>query len=125
MTPKYYSVWDGHLSKITVAKQSTVLNPPYAPLILSALYCAGPKQQEPELEEVAQMKKDGVAEPAIAEWALVIVLAPEKCEDLRFCVEYRRLNVVKVRDSYPIRRMDERIRFPRRSKDHLVVTCQL
>lgn len=95
------------MGRITVAKHRILLNPPDAPPIHSAPYRVGPKQRELEREEVVQMEKNGVAEPAVREWASAIVILPKKDGSLRFCVDYRRLNAVTVRDSYPIPRMDE------------------
>lgn len=53
------------------------------------------------------MLKVGAAKPANAEWASHIVFVLKKNEKLRFCVDYRRLNAVAVRDGYAIPRMDE------------------
>lgn len=36
-----------------------------------------------------------------------IVLAPKKTGELRFCVDYRKLNAMTVKDNYPIPRMDD------------------
>lgn len=92
---------------MTVVKHRFVLNPLGAPPIISAPYRAGPEQRELEHEEVAQMKKAGITEPAVSDRASRIVFVHKLDGSFRFRVDYRRLNAVTVRESYPILRMDE------------------
>ena len=46
-------------------------------------------------------------EPLNSDWAAPVLFAPKKDGRLRFCIDYRRLNEITVKDSYPIPRMDE------------------
>lgn len=52
------------------------------------------------------MLDKGIIEPALTEWASTHVFASNKDGTLCFCVDYRKLNVNTLRDSYPLPRMD-------------------
>ena len=107
MMSNFSDMWDGRLGTITAAKHRIDLDPVDSRPIHSAPYRAGPKAREFEKQEIQKMLAMNVIEPAQSEWAAPIVFAPKKDGALRFCVDYRRLNAITVRDSYPIPRMDE------------------
>lgn len=53
------------------------------------------------------MLKAEVIESPISEWVAQVIFAANKCWTLRFCIDYRRLNQMTIRESYPIPRIDE------------------
>lgn len=53
---------------------------------------------------IEEMKEKGVIEESQSSPA---VLARNKDGSIRFCIDYRKLNAVTVKDSYPLPRIDE------------------
>ena len=57
--------------------------------------------------EVQKMLENEIIEPSDSPWASPVVLVRKKDGSLRYCVDYRRLNSVTRKDSYPLPRIDE------------------
>jgi len=106
MLRKYESLYDGTLGEIVATEHTIDLTEGAAP-IRQQPYRAGPKAREVVNEHVNKMLEHGVIEPATTPWASPVVLAPKKDGSYRFCVNFRRLNSITVRDSYPLPRIDE------------------
>lgn len=60
-----------------------------------------------EKEEVERMQRQGIIEPSTSPWASPVVLVKKKDGTMRFCIDYRKLNSVTVKDSYPLPRIDD------------------
>lgn len=105
MLPEFQAIWDGHDGRINVAKHRIELLKDTDKPIHSAHYRVGRKTSEFEKVKIDKMLAQKVVERAQSEWAPPIVFAPKQDGTLRFCVDYRRLNVLTKRDSYPIRSM--------------------
>ena len=66
-------------------------------------------QYEIVKEELARMTRLGVIEPSSSSWASPIVLSKKKDGSTRFCVDYRRVNNLTIKDSYPLPCIDDTI----------------
>jgi hypothetical protein len=98
-------MWDGSLGHVHASNHKIELLPGARP-VRSHPYRAGPRAREAEATEVQRMLKSGVIEPASSEWASPVVLVPKPDGSMRFCIDYRHLNALTVKESYPLPRMD-------------------
>ena len=56
---------------------------------------------------VDEMLDEGVIEPSTSPWASPVVLVKKKSGETRFCVDYRKLNDISIKDAYPLPRIDD------------------
>ena len=62
------------------------------------------KEEEAHLEK---MLENGVIQPSSSEWASVPVLVRKKDGGMRWCIDYRKLNSVTIKDVYPLQLIEE------------------
>jgi hypothetical protein len=91
-------MWDGRLGQVHTTAHRIQLNPGAKPAY-SQPYRSGAKAREAESVEINRMLRAGVIETATSEWASPVILVPKPDKSMRFCIDYRRLNTVTVRDS--------------------------
>ena len=58
-------------------------------------------------EEIEKMLKSGVIQPSESPWASPITLVPKKTGEVRFCVDYRKINNITEKDAYPLPNIQE------------------
>ncbi|GBM95236.1 Retrovirus-related Pol polyprotein from transposon 297 [Araneus ventricosus] len=64
------------------------------------------KKEEAE-RLVKEMVDNGIIEDSSGPWTSPIVLVKKKDGSTRFCVDYRKLNEITIKDSYPLPRIDD------------------
>ena len=57
--------------------------------------------------QLENMQSQGVIQPSSSPWASPVVLVRKKDGSLRFCIDYRHLNLVTKPDVFPLPRMDD------------------
>ena len=58
-------------------------------------------------EAMEDMKRAGVIRPSKSPWASPVVIVRKKGGSCHFCIDYRRLNEVTVKDAYPLPRIED------------------
>ena len=58
-------------------------------------------------EQLEKMLENGVIKPSESPWASPVVLVKKKDGSLRFCVDYRALNLVTKPDLFPLLRIND------------------
>ncbi len=106
MMRKHEDMWSGKLGHITVTEHTIDLEPGVRPH-RAVPYRSGLKERELQGEELKKWLEDDVIEPSKSPWAAPVLFVPKKDGRMRFCVDYRKLNAVTVKDSYPLPRIDD------------------
>jgi len=66
-----------------------------------------PRARLPVIDNLLNdMQAQGIIEPCQSEWASNIVLVTKRDGSIRFCVDYRKLNLITKKDVYPLPRID-------------------
>ncbi len=66
-----------------------------------------PWKAEKTNEEVRHLLSLDLIEPSYSPWACGIVMAKKKGNQLRFCCDFSFVNATKIRDAYPLPRIDK------------------
>jgi len=105
---KHAPLWGGNLGLIRGVEHRIRLKPGIVP-VRQHTCMAGPLARERDKAEVERMRSMWVIEPSTGEWASPVDIVPKPDGSVRFCIYYRKLNMMTVKDAYPIPKMDEYI----------------
>lgn len=70
-------------------------------------YRNSPTENAVVRKEVEKMIKEGIIRPSRSSWASPVVLVPKPSGEVRFCVDYRRLNACTSKDVHPLPRIED------------------
>src|SRR5437763_1473763 len=65
------------------------------------------KEKELEKEQIEEMLKKGIIRKSKSPWSSPVVFVPKKGGEIRFCIDYRKLNKVTKKDNHLLPRIDE------------------
>src|SRR6266487_3470174 len=65
------------------------------------------KEREIEKGHIEEMLKKGIIRKSKSPWSSPVVFVPKKGGEIRFCIDFRRLNKVTRKDNHPLPRIDE------------------
>lgn len=114
--PLLWSILQKHHAVFDTSKQTMIrsdlpghripIQPHHQP-VHSYPYRRSPKETQIINEQVQEMLKNHVIRPSASPWASPVVIIKKKDGSPRFCVDYRRLNLITERDVYPLPRVDD------------------
>ena len=85
-----------------VTKHKIVLKDPDTSPFKEHFHRIPPPQVDEVREHLKLMLDAGVVRPSNSPWCNAVVLVRKKDGSLRFCIDFRRLNALTVKDSHPL-----------------------
>ena len=102
-----FSLKKHDMGHTNATKHKIVLKDPDTPPF-KELFCRIPPPQLDEVREHLKLMLDaGVIWPSNSPWCNAVVLVRKKDGSLRFCIDFRKLNSLTVKDSHPLPRICE------------------
>ncbi len=105
----FSDLFDGHLGRTSLTEHS--IDTGNAKPVHLPPYRTSPAKKQLIDDQIGKMLNDGIIEPATGPWAAPVVIVQKPCGKPQFCVDYRGLNQLTVKDSYPLPRVDESLDF--------------
>ena len=75
--------------------------------IKSNSYRVSPFERKIISEQINELISIGVIERSNSQWSSPVILVKKKDDSYRFCVDFRRLNNITIKDNYPLPRIED------------------
>ncbi|CAF3210607.1 unnamed protein product, partial [Rotaria sp. Silwood2] len=69
--------------------------------------CYSEQIKKVKFQETQKLLERGQIEESTSVWSSPIVLVKKKDKTMRFCIDYRRLNAITIKDAFPLPQIDE------------------
>ncbi|UYV66648.1 hypothetical protein LAZ67_4002441, partial [Cordylochernes scorpioides] len=102
---RYGDLFSSRLGRTSLAKHR--IDTEDAKPIKHKPYRVSAKERDIIKEQIDEMLTEGIIRPSSSPWSFPVILVKKRDGKYRFCVDYRKLNNVTVKDVYPIPRIDE------------------
>ncbi|XP_068208712.1 uncharacterized protein [Palaemon carinicauda] len=103
---EFPSITSDKPGRCTMLDHDIKLQPGAAP-IKQAFYRTSQKKLGIMKEEVNYLVREGLAEPSASPWASPCLLVGKKNGKFRLCTDYRKINNLTIKDSYPLPRIQD------------------
>ncbi|UYV83011.1 K02A2.6-like, partial [Cordylochernes scorpioides] len=102
---KYTDLFSSRLGRTNLAKHQ--IHTEDAKPIKHKPYRVSAKERTIIKDQIDEMLEEGIIRPSSSPWSFPVILVKKRDGKYRFCVDYRKLNEVTVKDVYPIPRIDD------------------
>ncbi|UYV83325.1 hypothetical protein LAZ67_23000532, partial [Cordylochernes scorpioides] len=102
---KYTDLFSPRLGRTNLAKHQ--IHTEDAKPIKHKPYRVSAKERTIIKDQIDEMLEEGIIRPSSSPWSFPVILVKTRDGKYRFCVDYRKLNEVTVKDVYPIPRIDD------------------
>ncbi|CAM2726452.1 unnamed protein product [Rotaria socialis] len=99
-------LFDPTPSIINIPPQTAIKTGDHPP-IYSKQYSSSYEDQEIKVQETQKLLERGQIEESTSPWSSPIVLVKKKDKTMRFCIDYRRLNAITIKNAFPLPHIEE------------------